>query len=236
MSIIEDRLAGRIGGRVLDVATAGGWFVDTLKDALESFEEIIGIDITDKGFEDASERLKEHNVRFIKMDASKMSFDDGSFDTVAMSAGMHHLENVDSVLFEMFRVLKPGGMFILREMYRDVVDARHKTDVIEHDWYARTDRLLGKPHFPTLTRSELLAFADKLGLTQIETGEHTCDDCPRSRGEKTDEEIRDMDEQLAKLKDHTEYDSLKGERDLIVDRIRTVGVACQPALDVVGIR
>lgn len=234
--MLKDKLAALSGGKILDVATQGGDFIATLKDALNDIDEVVGIDITDEGFGEAREKLKNEPVSFVVMNGASLEFADESFDTVAMAAGMHHLEDIPAVLSEMMRVLKPGGTFVLREMYRDDQDDKQTTDVMQHDWDARIDRLLGRPHFPTLTRQEIIDYANGLGLSRFEWDKRLCDDCPRSKGETVDEEIAEMDEQLAKVKEHQEYSDLKAERDRIVDRIRSVGIACPASLDIVGVK
>jgi ubiquinone/menaquinone biosynthesis C-methylase UbiE len=236
MPTIEERLSGLSGGRILDVATEGGWFIDRMTKALGEFEEVIGVDITDEEFEKARERLNDARISFVVMDGAHLEYPDHSFDMVSMSAGMHHLTDIDAVLSEMVRVLKPGGRFVLREMYRDDPDEKHVTDVMQSDWDARIDRLLGEPHFSTLTRREIIAHVERLGLKQITTDKRECDDCPRSKGETVDQEVTEMDEQLAKVKDRPEYEELKVEYAKIVDRIRTIGVACSPFVDIVGVK
>ena len=236
MAKLKERLAGRTGGRILDVATAGGWFIDKLKDALKDIDEIIGIDITDREFGEARERLKDDPVSFIVMDGANIEFADESFDTVAMAAGMHHLDDIPAVLSEMMRVLKPGGMFVLCEMYRDGQGDKQITDVMEHDWNAKIDRLLGIPHYPSLKKQKIIDYAKNLCLSRFEAQINRCDDCPRSKGETIEKEIAEMGEQLAKVKDLPQYDELKIERDAIVKRLRTVGVSCQQALEIVGIK
>jgi SAM-dependent methyltransferase len=233
---IEEQLAGQSGGKTLDVATEGGWFIKTLQNAFENIDQIIGIDITDEDFDEARERFKGAPVTFLVMNGADLDFADGYFDTVAMCAGMHHLDDIPAVLSEMMRVLKPSGTLVLREGYRDVEDERQLTDVLEHDWYAKIDRIIGRPHFPTLTRQEITDYVNGLGLYRYEIGMHQCKDCPRSKGERVEEEITEVDEQLAKVRGHPQYDELEEERNRIVSRIKTVGVRCQPSLDVVGIK
>ena len=236
MAGLKEQLSGLTGGRILDVATAGGRFIDKLKDALKDIDEIIGIDITDREFGEARERLKDYPVSFVVMDGANIEFADESFDTVAMAAGMHHLDDIPAVLSEMMRVLKPGGTFVLCEMYRDDQSEKQKTDLMEHEWCAKIDRLLGMPHYSTLTRQEIIDYAKGLGLSRFEALTHLCDDCPRSKGETIEKEIAEMDEKLAEIKDHPQYDELRIERDAIADRLRTVGVYCQSSLEIVGIK
>ena len=236
MPMLEEQLAGLSGGRILDVATEGGWFIEKLENAFNDVDQAVGIDITDQDFDDATERFKGRPVTFVVMDGANLEYADESFDTVAMSAGMHHLEDIQAVLGEMMRVLKPGGMFVLREMYRDGQTEEQITDVLQHDWYAAIDRLLGLPHYPSLMRQEIVNHAKGLGLSRFETQKHLCDDCPRSKGETIEKEISEMDEQLEKVKEFPQYDELRAERDALVNRLRAVGVSCQAALDVVGVK
>ena len=234
--MLKEKLAGLSGGRILDVATVAGGFIDKLKDAFKAIDEVIGIDITDEDFDEARKRLKGDPVSFVVMDGASLEFADESFDTVAMAAGMHHLDDIPAILSEMMRVLKPGGTFVLREMYRDHQNEKQMTDVLQHNWNARIDRLLGKPHYPSLTRQEIFDYAKGLGLSQFDTQKHLCEDCPRSSGETIEKEIAEMDEQLAEVKELPQYEELKAERDAIVNRLRTVGVSCQATLDVVGVK
>jgi len=236
MMMLKEKLARLSGGRILDVATEGGGFIDTLKDAFKDIDEVIGVDITDEDFEEARERLRGDLASFLVMDGSDLEYADESFDTVAMSNGMHHLNDIPAVLSEMMRVLKTGGTFILREMYRDGLSDKQMTDVLQHDWDAKIDRLLGKPHYPTLTKQKIVDYVKGLGLSRFETGKHLCEDCPRSKGETIDKEISEMDDQLAKVKASPQYDELRAERDAIVKRLKTVGVSCPTGLDVVGIK
>jgi ubiquinone/menaquinone biosynthesis C-methylase UbiE len=236
MTVLKEKLAGLSGGRILDVATEGGWFIDKLKDAFKEIDEVIGVDIADEDFDEARERLKDDPVSLVVMDGANLEFADESFDTVAMASGMHHLDDIPAVLSEMMRVLKPDGTFVLREMYRDGLNEKQMTDVLQHDWYAKIDRLLGKPHYPTLTKQEIADYAKGLGFSRYDTYEHLCEDCPRSKGETTEEEITEMDEHVAKVKELPRYDELKAERDAIVNRLKAVGISCPAALDIVGFK
>ena len=58
-----------------------------------------------------------------------MDYPDETFEVVAISNTLHHIEHYDKVLAEMLRVLKPGGFFILNEMYRDGQDAAQQVHV-----------------------------------------------------------------------------------------------------------
>lgn len=79
-------------------------------------EMCIGVDIGELSILDARRRAEErniNNVRFEVLSASNLSFENGSFDCVVFSGVLQHLANPITVLNEISRVLKPGGMVYL---------------------------------------------------------------------------------------------------------------------------
>lgn len=165
---MADSLLSFDGGRVLDVATGQGNFVQALVAELKGFSEIVAIDAEptmaaafEKGFKD------EKRVRFMAMDGSALAFADGSFDTVCVSNSLHHFAEPRAVLAEMLRVLKKGGRFVLTEMHRDVVPGPQESHVLLHHWWAQADRATGTFHAETYARQELLAFVQTLGLESL---------------------------------------------------------------------
>ena len=108
MNIFKQTLGDIAGGRVLDVATQAGDFVRILAESLESYTEIVGIDISEQAIETAQSAFDQENTQFIQMDAEQMGLKDESFDTVSISASLHHLATIPPVLTEMKRVLRTG--------------------------------------------------------------------------------------------------------------------------------
>lgn len=51
------------------------------------------------------------NISFMQGDAGKLPFDDGSFDLVLSLNGFHAFPDKEAAYREVFRVLKPGGIF-----------------------------------------------------------------------------------------------------------------------------
>lgn len=163
MTTFKDILENIPGGRVLDVATGSGRFVEILKESLASYDEIIAIDNSSRAEEGFKKAFDDPSIRFHAMDAHALDFPDASFDTAGICFSLHHLPDPLSVLNEMKRVLRPGGYFIVSEMYRDYQAETQMTHVLLHDWWGAVDTALNICHKPTYTRQEIVALLQSLG-------------------------------------------------------------------------
>jgi len=242
--IIADRLKHISGGMVLDVATGDGDFISMLKQTLRDYDSFIGIDVSGKEIETAKKNMGEA-AEFFEMNAENIEFEDDFFDTVCMANSLHHLNDVGLVLGEMKRVLKPGGHFILQEMFCDGGQTEaQKLDILSHNLDADIDSLLGVPHRRTFTRNEIRAFIAKMGLRKSDILESSrypkclfCDDWIRCENPRNDEivasEIGEIDESLQRLSDQDRI-RFQGEAERIKERIRERGVASASILFMIG--
>lgn len=166
---IAQWLAAIPGGRVLDVCTGKGVFIETLMKTLKAFDGFVGVDIAEEDLVVAREEFQGQSVQFVEMDAEHLGFKGASFDTVCMANSLHHLDNVQRVLREMKRVLKPGGVFIVEEMYRDGAQSEaQRTTMMEHHWGAKIDRIQGITHNETFIRNQIEGLLNTLHFTQME--------------------------------------------------------------------
>ena len=83
-----------------------------LKQFARSGAACYGADITDRHMELTRQNfgLEGYAVDVSKADATKLPFPDGYFDTVYSFGVVHHIPEIEVVLAEINRVLKPGGM------------------------------------------------------------------------------------------------------------------------------
>lgn len=74
-----------------------------------------GIDLTPKMIEVAKSKNMK-NVELIVGDCENLPFADNSFDAVICSESFHHYPNPQDFFNSVYRVLRPGGRLILRDM------------------------------------------------------------------------------------------------------------------------
>lgn len=151
-------------GCVLDVATGAGAFLDELLKDAKSYSTALGIDIKETAADAFAGTFKGNDrVKFQSMDAKKLDFPDESFDTVSISFSLHHLESPETTLAEMKRVLKPGGLFIVNEMYPDGNQAETQmTHTLMHHWFGRVDTANNVYHRETYQRMQITGMVEAL--------------------------------------------------------------------------
>lgn len=232
--MIERILGNLSGGKVLDVATREGHFVKILMDNLKSYSEIVGIDIDEQAIQTASEKIVHEHVKFLVMDAEQLEFENESFDTVNISASLHHIANIQQVLGEMQRVLKIGGQFLILEMHRDGQTEAELTSVYLHHWIAKIDSELGYLHNRTLSRQEIVDFATRLGLREVKYYDYHDKDSDPMEQTKINQ-LENLIERTIQYAERTKYYKTFKERgDELRQRLYKVGAQSEPRLIIVG--
>jgi SAM-dependent methyltransferase len=92
---------------VLDIGCGDGHFASI------AFAEPIdvGIDVMERDLREARSRVPTVYQNVVNASATAMPFADGSFATVLSNCVIEHIPDVDAVMAEIARVLKPGGTF-----------------------------------------------------------------------------------------------------------------------------
>ena len=234
MDVIEKVLGCIAGGRVLDVATQEGDFVQILIENLQDYTEIVGVDINERVIETARGAMGQEDIRFLVMNAEQLDFKDESFDTVSISASLHHLSDIRRVLEEMERVLKPDGHFIIVEMHREGQTEAELTSVYLHHWVADVDSTLGRLHNSTLARQEFADYVASLGLSNVEFYDFS--DRDSNPMEKT--RIEQLEGLIGRVIQRAEgtsnYGNLKERGEELRQRLYEVGAQREPILVIIG--
>lgn len=95
--------------KILDYGVAGGLFPRQLHEL--GFRNISGVDIDNYLSDDNKGLVKD--MKILDLSYDKLPWADNSFDVVTAWCVLPHLENPHQCLRETYRVLKPGGLFLL---------------------------------------------------------------------------------------------------------------------------
>ena len=223
------------GGKVLDVATGSGQFIQFLMAALKDYNDFVGIDVHEKALEFAQKQFEGKPVHFEKMDAENLSFKDNTFDTVGIQYSLHHMKNLDRVLSEMFRVLKPEGYFLIGEMYGDVNQTKAQQSHIKiHHLAADLDTAKGDFHDHTYSKNKIREIVKKLPFSELDEYDLTYP----IEDPKNPEFIAKMKESITKAldryKDIPEFENYSGKIDELNVWIETHGYAPASSLFFIG--
>ncbi len=142
--------------KVLDVGTGVGNFIFLLTQALKNYDEIIGIDTSERAIEIAKSYFTDNQgVRFLKMNGEHIEYPNGYFDAISLSNSLHHLADAKTIFNEMERVLKPNGLILIHEMISNPLNLQQESHKLIHHFSAEIDRYLGLTHDETYTKEEI---------------------------------------------------------------------------------
>lgn len=194
--------------KALDVGTRFGEFAYRLADALPRGSQLIGLDCDPAAVAQAAARCTHASITFLQGFGDHLEFPENAFQVVALSNTLHHLPDYGKVLEEMLRVLSPGGVILINEMYRDQQDPAQQTHAAQHTLEARIDCLTGGYQRQTWTRAELLDILGQLPLSEVQIQEYQEDP---ELDQKLASKTAKLEESVAKLRGHPEYPDLLAE-------------------------
>ena len=151
------------GDVILDVGTGSGLAVRELCKTTPSIGLVVGIDSSEAMIRLARRRAASaglKNVKFLKMLAEELRFPDGFFDVVVSNCGTS-IAGFHQCVKEVFRVLRPGGVFAFNDW--------HLIDVKPHRIFGE---ILGKHR--TAKPSPQLA-RERAGLATLESYHRSLD-------------------------------------------------------------
>ena len=91
----------------------------------EYFTEVVGIDIDKPALNFAKKNYSRSNLKYYEMDALNMRFDDNSFDNIVCHHTYEHVENDITLMSEIYRILKPGGLLVMGAPNRLMIKESH---------------------------------------------------------------------------------------------------------------
>lgn len=101
--------------RLLDLGCGTGEMLRLLREENQE-AELAGLDLSSKMIARAREK-NIPNAQFLEGDAEHLPYPTAYFDMVSCVQSFHHYPNPEKALAEVRRVLRPGGVFLLCDMY-----------------------------------------------------------------------------------------------------------------------
>jgi SAM-dependent methyltransferase len=138
LAVLEPALAGQTDLRILDAGCGtGGTTIE-----LRRFGRVVGVDLAWEALEPARGRGLS---RLARASIERLPFANASFDVATSFEVVYHLgvANDMSALIEMRRVLKPGGLFMLRVPAHNWLRGEHDRLVHTRHRYSR-EEVFGK--------------------------------------------------------------------------------------------
>ena len=103
--------------QVLDIATGTGDLAINL--AKTGANRIIGLDLSEGmlavGRKKVEKEQLSHLIELVQGDSEALPFENDTFDAITVAFGVRNFEDLDKGLSEIYRVLKPGGIFVILE-------------------------------------------------------------------------------------------------------------------------
>ncbi len=131
---------------VLDIACGEGYGSSLLS---ASARFVTGIDIDNTVIAHASQKYKKDNLLFKRGSVENIPFEDAHFDVVVSFETLEHVSGHTSMLSEIKRVMKPGGLLILstpnKKSYSDLYD--YKNPFHKKELYLQELEKLLNEHF-----------------------------------------------------------------------------------------
>lgn len=100
------------GERVLDIGCGPGYLCESMGEIVGHDGAVVGIDTSTDLIALCNRRKASTSLSYAIGDATKVNQADASFDVVVCTQVAEYVPDVDRVLSEAFRVLKPGGRTI----------------------------------------------------------------------------------------------------------------------------
>jgi SAM-dependent methyltransferase len=148
-------LALRRGERVLDVGCGPGFLCESIAEIVGRDGAVAGIDISTDLIILCKRRSPPTWLSYVVGDATSIDQPDASFDVVACTQVAEYVADVDRVVSEAFRVLRPGGRAVLVATDWDALvwhsESPDRMALVMKSWEAHC----AHPHLPRSLASRL---------------------------------------------------------------------------------
>ena len=127
--------------KLIDVASGTGDIAKLFSNKTKKSGQITCVEPNNQMLNQGKKKLSKYdNIKWINAPAEKIPTEDNTFDYYSISYGIRNVSDVNIVLKEAFRVLKPGGRFMCLEFSKidnELLNFLYKT-------YSKTIPFIGK--------------------------------------------------------------------------------------------
>nr|WP_320017301.1 methyltransferase domain-containing protein [uncultured Desulfobacter sp.] len=105
--------------KILDLGCGIGFWVAEF--GMRGLQGIVAADLTKNALEITDRRCKKYGIKaeLKQENAKRLSFSDNTFDHVNCQGVIHHTPDTEKAIFEIARVLKPGGTASISVYYKN---------------------------------------------------------------------------------------------------------------------
>jgi len=109
-------------GVIMDIGCGPGYLITSMAKSFPDLH-IIGLDVSEEMLQLAHDNIEQQgltgNIILSQGDIKELPFENASIDFIISTASMHHWLHPDMAIQEIYRVLKPGGQFLIFDVRRD---------------------------------------------------------------------------------------------------------------------
>ena len=172
-SFMERLLELGAAGRFLDIGTGPGHIPLLICEELPG-SSVLGVDLSENMLINANRHREGsafvQRIEYKLMDAKDLELPDGHFDAVYSNTILHHIPDPRPFLSEAYRMLRPGGALLIRDLFRPESEER-RDELVELYAVGASENqreLFRASLHAAFTPDELRAIADEAGLKSAE--------------------------------------------------------------------
>lgn len=150
--------------RAVDLGCGGGIYSKALVDA--GVESVVGVDFSKAMLDGATYNCKDYDtISFQLGSAVDTQLPDEAFDLVLARALIHHLDKLEDSFNEAYRILEPGGYFIVQDRTPEDVLMPGSEEHIRGYFFERYEKLKVTEVRRRHKKEEVRTALDKAGFT-----------------------------------------------------------------------